>query len=133
MRERASSEKRDRINAVEREAKDLRRASETLTLGSAFSSDGARPPAQVFKGLGGHRTTLPNGQLLSIPKSQRQSDIARQGNLTMRGADPLNKTLFTTRRPDDFVPDNHPPAPRAQDGELGIEEHRVTSLWRVRH
>ena len=27
----------------------------------------------------------------------------------MRGADPLNTTLFTTRRPDDFVPDNHPP------------------------
>jgi hypothetical protein len=43
----------------------------------------------------------------------------------MRGADTFIESLFTMRRLDDFVPDNHPlRAVRiAHDGESGIEEH----------
>ena len=45
---------------------------------------------------------------LSALKRYRQSDIASPNNQTMRGADTFTESLFTMRRLDDFVPENHP-------------------------
>ena len=51
LRDGVTRKERDRIKALEREVKELRRANEILKLASAFSPEEARPVTQVLRTL----------------------------------------------------------------------------------
>ncbi|HVY24346.1 MAG TPA: IS3 family transposase [Steroidobacteraceae bacterium] len=85
VREGVSSEERERVKALEREVKELRRANEILKLASAFfGPGGARPPFEVMQAfVDQHRDAFgvePICKVLQIAPSGYRRHAARQRN-----------------------------------------------------
>ncbi|RUQ35588.1 MAG: IS3 family transposase [Candidatus Competibacteraceae bacterium] len=100
-RDGVTSEERDRIKALEREVKELRRANEILKLASAFfCPGGARPPTQILKGfIDQHRDTYgvePICKVLQVAPSGYRRHAACQRNPALR--------CIRTRRDDGLMP-----------------------------
>ncbi|MBK9327287.1 MAG: IS3 family transposase [Hydrogenophilales bacterium] len=86
-----TSEEHDRIKALEREVKELRRANEILKLASAFfCPGGARPPTQVLRAfIDQHRDAYgvePICEVLQIAPSGYRRHAAQQKSPTLRCA-----------------------------------------------
>ncbi|WP_338618288.1 IS3 family transposase [Pigmentiphaga sp. CHJ604] len=91
LRDGVTSEERDRIKALEREVKELRRANEILKLASAFfAPGGARPPTQVLRDfIDRHRDTHgvePICTVLQIAPSGYRRHAAHKRNPELRCA-----------------------------------------------